>query len=135
MTPGPHWNLQLVSTGSASVTVSGAFERSCTLCSSEADVTVYRYHLLKTHQLPLDAFLVALKMMQVEEVDMMKFSASWPISYIWVTSKAIFHYSTGSWLSVSETLSHPCLLYLKLLLPQRICQTPTSSELTPVGFM
>ncbi|KAK1802935.1 hypothetical protein P4O66_021466, partial [Electrophorus voltai] len=27
------------------------------------------YHLLKTHQLPLDAFLVALKMMQVEEVD------------------------------------------------------------------
>uniref|UniRef100_A0A4W4FLX2 PCI domain-containing protein 2 n=1 Tax=Electrophorus electricus TaxID=8005 RepID=A0A4W4FLX2_ELEEL len=28
-----------------------------------------RYHLLKTHQLPLDAFLVALKMMQVEEVD------------------------------------------------------------------
>jgi hypothetical protein len=28
-----------------------------------------RYQLLKTHQLPLDAFLVALKMMQVEEVD------------------------------------------------------------------
>ncbi|XP_076839312.1 PCI domain-containing protein 2 [Brachyhypopomus gauderio] len=27
------------------------------------------YHLLKTHQLPLDAFLVALRMMQVEEVD------------------------------------------------------------------
>ncbi|KAG7467019.1 hypothetical protein MATL_G00148970 [Megalops atlanticus] len=27
------------------------------------------YQLLKTHQLPLDAFLVALKMMQVEEVD------------------------------------------------------------------
>ncbi|XP_060754656.1 PCI domain-containing protein 2 [Neoarius graeffei] len=27
------------------------------------------YHLLKTHQLPLDAFLVALKMMQVEDVD------------------------------------------------------------------
>ncbi|KAG5261590.1 hypothetical protein AALO_G00286080 [Alosa alosa] len=27
------------------------------------------YHLLRTHQLPLDAFLVALKMMQVEEVD------------------------------------------------------------------
>ncbi|KAG9349645.1 hypothetical protein JZ751_028093 [Albula glossodonta] len=27
------------------------------------------YHLLKTHQLPLDAFLVSLKMMQVEEVD------------------------------------------------------------------
>lgn len=28
-----------------------------------------RYHLLKTHQLPLDAFLVALKMMKVEDVD------------------------------------------------------------------
>uniref|UniRef100_A0A8C2KLX6 PCI domain-containing protein 2 n=1 Tax=Cyprinus carpio TaxID=7962 RepID=A0A8C2KLX6_CYPCA len=27
------------------------------------------YHLLKTHQLPLDAFLVALKMMKVEDVD------------------------------------------------------------------
>ncbi|XP_012678747.1 PCI domain-containing protein 2 [Clupea harengus] len=27
------------------------------------------YHLLRTHQLPLDAFLVALKMMQVEDVD------------------------------------------------------------------
>lgn len=28
-----------------------------------------RYLLLRTHQLPLDAFLVALKMMQVEDVD------------------------------------------------------------------
>lgn len=28
-----------------------------------------RYLLLKTHQLPLDAFLVALRMMQVEDVD------------------------------------------------------------------
>lgn len=27
------------------------------------------YHLLKTHQLPLDSFLVALKMMKVEDVD------------------------------------------------------------------
>ncbi|KAK2817894.1 hypothetical protein Q7C36_021827 [Tachysurus vachellii] len=27
------------------------------------------YHLLKTHQLPLDAFLVALKMMQMEDMD------------------------------------------------------------------
>ncbi|MEQ2212384.1 hypothetical protein XENOCAPTIV_029990, partial [Xenoophorus captivus] len=35
-----------------------------------ADVTkAVRYLLLKTHQLPLDAFLVALKMMQVEDVD------------------------------------------------------------------
>lgn len=29
-----------------------------------------RYLLLKTHQLPLDAFLVSLKMMQVEDVDL-----------------------------------------------------------------
>lgn len=28
-----------------------------------------RYLLLRTHQLPLDAFLVALKMMHVEDVD------------------------------------------------------------------
>lgn len=28
-----------------------------------------RYLLLRTHQLPLDAFLVALRMMQVEDVD------------------------------------------------------------------
>lgn len=33
------------------------------------DLMWVRYQLLKTHQLPLDAFLVALKMMQVEEVD------------------------------------------------------------------
>lgn len=29
-----------------------------------------RYLLLRTHQLPLDAFLVALNMMQVEDVDL-----------------------------------------------------------------
>lgn len=32
-------------------------------------LSICRYHLLKTHQLPLDAFLVALKMMKVEDVD------------------------------------------------------------------
>jgi len=32
-------------------------------------VCVCRYHLLRTHQLPLDAFLVSLRMMKVEDVD------------------------------------------------------------------
>ncbi|KAK3511018.1 hypothetical protein QTP70_029036 [Hemibagrus guttatus] len=34
-----------------------------------AELKMLRYHLLKTHQLPLDAFLVALKMMQMEDMD------------------------------------------------------------------
>lgn len=34
------------------------------------DDPCYRYLLLRTHQLPLDAFLVALNMMQVEDVDL-----------------------------------------------------------------
>lgn len=36
---------------------------------SSADLCC-RYLLLRTHQLPLDAFLVALNMMQVEDVDL-----------------------------------------------------------------
>lgn len=43
----------------------------CFCISSELCVfwSLSRYLLLKTHQLPLDAFLVALRMMQVEDVD------------------------------------------------------------------
>lgn len=42
--------------------------RSSQLCGCLLAL-VCRYLLLKTHQLPLDAFLVALSMMQVEDVD------------------------------------------------------------------
>lgn len=87
-----------------------------------------RYQLLKTHQLPLDAFLVSLKMMQVEEVDIDEVQCILA-NLIYMVRPLPSHHK--------DLLSALCLLWVGLgpqFSPVPLWMAPVPIQPTPTGL-